>query len=176
MIGLSQQPSAGVGRNTLKGASVGGGAVAIAMVAIGFKAAADVRTGHITNTPPAMSPTGPPKSAPEAAPRAMSFTRSPASAETGRKIAVAMIAVAKKFFMIEPPLRAGGRTKSKFPSVTPTGSTCKLPMSSDPTKNCFQGVGLAQLAQFGIEKGSQFVAATLIDQDVERLRGADLGV
>ena len=35
---------------------------------------------------------------------------------------------------------------------------------------------LTQLAQFGIEKGSQFVAATLIDQDVERLRGADLGV
>jgi hypothetical protein len=35
---------------------------------------------------------------------------------------------------------------------------------------------LAQLAQFGIERGSQFVAAALIDQDVEWLRGADLGV
>jgi hypothetical protein len=33
---------------------------------------------------------------------------------------------------------------------------------------------LAQLAQFWIERGSQFVAARLTDQDVKWLRGADL--
>jgi hypothetical protein len=35
---------------------------------------------------------------------------------------------------------------------------------------------LAQLAQFWIEGGSQFVAAGLTDQDVKWLRGADLGM
>jgi hypothetical protein len=35
---------------------------------------------------------------------------------------------------------------------------------------------LAQLAQFWIERGSQFVAAGLTDQDVKWLRGADLGM
>jgi GH15 family glucan-1,4-alpha-glucosidase len=35
---------------------------------------------------------------------------------------------------------------------------------------------LAQLAQFGVKRGSQFVAAGLMDQEVSDLRGADLGV
>jgi hypothetical protein len=35
---------------------------------------------------------------------------------------------------------------------------------------------LTQLAQFWIERGSQFVAAGLTDQDVKWLRGADLGM
>ena len=107
----------------MKGARVvgcGDGAIAIAMVAIGSKAAADVRTGHIANHTTGDESYRSSEEAPEAAPRAMSFTRSPASAAAGRKIAVAMIAMAKRFFMIEPPHCGRGRTKSKFPSAAPT--------------------------------------------------------
>jgi hypothetical protein len=69
----------------------------MAIVAIRPKAAADVRTGHITDHATGHESYGPPKSAPEAAPRAMSFTRSPASAAAGKRIAVAMTAMAKDF-------------------------------------------------------------------------------
>jgi hypothetical protein len=39
-----------------------------------------------------------------------------------------------------------------------------------------RGLALTQLAQFGVEWGSQFVAAHVMDQGVRRLGRADFGV
>jgi hypothetical protein len=54
-----------------------------------------------------------------------------------------------------------------------------VPSLSMPPKSVPSYTGtehLAQLAQFWIERGSQFVAAGVTDQDVKWWRGADLGM
>ena len=89
--GLNELPDGCLRRGASTDLCCGGRGAAAAlglMVAVQSHAAADVRTGHIADHAAGNEPTGPATRAPEAAPSAMSFTRSPALAAAGVSRAV----------------------------------------------------------------------------------------